>query len=155
MMRKTIVKNPLVDQIDAMLIEIKAAENTIALAELLIEAEMKAVSQKFSYLVELRADLVSKSESFKKFVNKHRDEIFGKPQKLNLEHGWINWASTKKLHLPKNDVVVANIKAAGFEDGIRVIEEPDRTVIEKWPLEKIEAIGGKKKPHNEIKWGTK
>ncbi len=59
----------------------------------------------------------------------------------------------EKITIPRD--ALQKCKELGFTDAIKIIEQLDRAVIEKWPSEKLYLIGGDRRKVEKITYSFK
>jgi phage host-nuclease inhibitor protein Gam len=143
------------DKADEMLMAVGACELEVVNIEACIEEEMSKIRDRYAgdlaVLKEMKTDA---EKALKKFALKNRVDLFGLDgDKVSLPHGIILYAKEDKVTIPKD--AVEKIEGLGWSDGIIIVKNIDRPVIEKWNDEKLAAIGASKKPKENISWEIK
>jgi len=83
-------------------------------------------------------------------LKRNKSELFNKTEKVTLPHGIVIYTKEPQLKLPKN--AVENIEKLGWSEAIKIAKSVDREMVEKWPIERIIAIGGDKKPKEKFEY---
>lgn len=84
------------------------------------------------------------------YLKQNKSELFNKVEKVTLPHGIVIYTKEPQLKLPKN--AVEAIEKLGWNEAIKIAKSVDREMVEKWPIEKIVAIGGDKKPKEKFEY---
>jgi hypothetical protein len=140
---------------DGMLWSIQAHGDEVEMIQRVIEAEIGRIREKYAnVLAEKTAKRTNAEKALKKFALKNKEDLFGKDgDKVSLSHGIILYAKEDKVTIPKD--AVEQIEKLGWDEGIVIVKNIDRPVIEKWNDEKLAAIGASKKPKETISWELK
>ena len=83
-------------------------------------------------------------------LKQNKSELFNKTEKVSLPHGIVIHTTDTRLSLPKN--AVEAIEKLGWSEAIKIAKSVDREMVEKWPIERIIAIGGDKKPKEKFEY---
>jgi hypothetical protein len=137
---------------DVFLDVIQCCETSIAEITAEMEAELAPIRDKYAGDLSALDEIKNKEEkALKKFALKNKADLFGKDgDKVSLSHGIILYAKEDKVTIPKD--AVEQIEALGWDEGILIVKNIDRPVIEKWNDEKLAAIGASKKPKETVSW---
>jgi len=98
----------------------------------------------------LRETLEKEEKALITCLKQNKAELFHKVEKISLPHGILIHTTETRLSLPKN--AVENIEQLGWDEAIKIAKSVDREMVEKWPIEKIIAIGGDKKPKEKFEY---
>jgi cobalamin biosynthesis Co2+ chelatase CbiK len=79
--------------------------------------------------------------------------LFDGTDVVNLPHGSLIHSIADKVSIPKT--ALAECKAQGFQDVIKIVESLDRDKIEKWPDAKLVLIGAERKQKEEFSYDLK
>lgn len=117
-----------------------------------LEAELNIIRHKYAGdLAALEELKLAVEKELKKFALKNRVDLFGLDgDKVTLSHGTILYSKANKVTIPKD--AVEKIEELGWDEGILIVKNIDRPVIEGWNDEKLAAIGASKKPKESITW---
>ncbi|MBW1666743.1 MAG: host-nuclease inhibitor Gam family protein [Deltaproteobacteria bacterium] len=108
------------------------------------EAELARVREKYhEEISNLEALIESGEKELKALAKKERVELFQGEDKAILPHGVLLFTKQKKVQIPRD--ALGKIKEQGWLEGIKVVEQINRPIIEKWPDEKLAVIGARKK----------
>jgi hypothetical protein len=145
-------KNELMIEADHYLHAIQMYSADIEELQADLDAELDAIRDK--YAERLNGTLEVKNEiekALKKYALKNRVDLFGVDgDKVSLSHGIILYTKADKVTIPKD--AVEQIEKLGWSEGIVIVKNIDRPVIEGWNDEKLAAIGASKKPKEIISW---
>lgn len=137
---------------DEMLAAIGFCEDAIQTYGESAEAQIAKIREEYAQWIANYTELKKKHEkALKKFALKNKEDLFGKDgDKVSLSHGIILYAKEDKVTIPKD--AVEQIEKLGWDEGILIVKNIDRPVIEAWNDEKLAAIGASKKPKETISW---
>lgn len=127
----------------------------IANLEARANAEMAEVAARYgAWLNPLRDELAAREKELTTLMKKNKGVLFGGViDVVNLPHGSLIRNLADKVSIPKT--ALAECKANGFTDVIKIVESLDRDAIEKWPDAKLTLIGAERKPKEEFKYSLK
>ena len=137
---------------EEMLNTIQMYSDSAEMVQRVIEAEIAKIREKYAEELERQSKSKASAEkALKKFALKNRVDLFGiDGDKVSLSHGIILYSKADKVTIPKD--AVEKIEALGRDEGILIVKNIDRPIIEAWNEEKLAAIGATKKPKEEISW---
>lgn len=88
-------------------------------------------------------------QQLKELMKEHRADFFAitgmKSCSLDLPHGALLYAKEDYVVKPRKVDVLANLKAQGLQEGIRVVESVDWDVLATWPDDKLALAGTERK----------
>lgn len=117
------------------------------------EQEIAAIRAKYRDEIESLTDIKKmEDKGLVALMKKNRAELFDGKEKLRLAWGILIHTKEPTLSIPRD--VVERLKEKGWTEVIKTVESADREAINKWPLEKIIAIGGDKKPKEKFLYET-
>lgn len=132
------------ERAEHLLVEIAAVSGQIQSLELRLEAELKAVRERYEgplgKFAEIRAAFDKELVSLMK---KHRATLFDHTDQVDLVHGILLHGEEFKVHIPRG--AVAAIEAEGWEEALKRTVAVDRGVVETWPTERLVVIGAERK----------
>jgi hypothetical protein len=137
---------------DEMLWSVQVHSDSVDMIQNVIDAEIGRIREKYaSALLENSKRKSNAEKALKSFALKNKEDLFGVDgDKVSLSHGIILYAKEDKVTIPKD--AVEQIEKLGWDEGIVIVKNIDRPVIEKWNDEKLAAIGASKKPKESITW---
>jgi len=98
----------------------------------------------------LRENLELEGKNLIVYLKQNKAELFNKAEKITLPHGIVIHTTEPRLTLPKN--AVESIEKLGWDEAIKIAKSVDREMVEKWPIERIIANGGDKKPKEKFEY---
>lgn len=101
----------------------------------------------------LANDLEADEKALFSLMKKHKGLIFDGTDVVNLPPGSLIHNKVDRVTIPKT--ALADCKAQGFQEVIKVVESLDRDAIEKWPDAKLVLIGAERKAKEEFKYSLK
>lgn len=117
------------------------------------EKALAAVQAKFADIPDLQERLNALDAELKKLMKKAESELFGGSDSLRLNGGALFKAEEDKVRIPKT--ALSAIKNEGWLEAIKTVESVKREIVEKWPVERLAAIGAEKKPHKSFSYQLK
>lgn len=144
--------NDLLVKANEMLGTIQMYSYELEMVQHVIDAEITAIRNKYAETLDIKLTAKANTEkALKKFALKNKEDLFGeKGDKVALAHGIILYAKEDKVTIPKD--AVEQIEKLGWSEGILIVKNIDRPVIEGWNDEKLAAIGASKKPKESVSW---
>ncbi len=145
-------RNDILREADERLAAVGLCEKEVINIEACIEEEIGKIRERYAGDLAALKELKFDSEkALKKFALKNKEDLFGPDgDKVSLDHGIILYTKEDKVTIPKD--AVERIEELGWKEGIKIVKNIDRPVIEKWTDEKLAAIGASKKPKESITW---
>ncbi|MDL1966291.1 MAG: host-nuclease inhibitor Gam family protein [Candidatus Desulfofervidus auxilii] len=107
-----------------------------------------------SKLNEYKAKIKQKEKELLKLSRANRSIIFDGTDKREFATGVLYLQMSEKVRRARG-VTPEKLKQLGYLDGIKVIEKVNWDTIEKWPDEKLIAIGTERVRKEEIKYETR
>jgi phage host-nuclease inhibitor protein Gam len=151
----TVKINEKLQLIEQELEEIKDLKNSIEELKNIADDEVSKVKKKYSGRIQkLMEELNEKDRKIKKYMKTYKSEIFGDAEIVDLRNGRIFQRVLNVVRKARN-VTVDALKKLGYYDGIRIEEYVDWDSIEKWPDERLEAIGTERKEKEEYSYELK
>jgi phage host-nuclease inhibitor protein Gam len=139
------------DEIDDHLYYIGDLVKRIARIEADVEKQIAEIRKQYQAKIEtLQETLAMDEKTLITCLKKNKAELFNKAEKVTLPHGIVIHTTEARLSLPKN--AVEAIESLGWNEAIKIAKSVDREMVEKWPIEKIIAIGGDKKPKEKFEY---
>lgn len=127
--------------IERMLSEARDAADALQAARAAADVEMEAVKVKHATLVQQCGDRVEQiAKSIKSYAKTHRAELFDGKDRVDLRHGALLHVVRSVVRRSRK-VTVEILEWLGFQDGVRVEKKVDWDVVEKWPNERLLAVG--------------
>jgi hypothetical protein len=141
------------EQADVLLSQIRPLELEIADLEAKAQAEIDAVLKRYTRIGEAQAELEAKGKELEKLLKKKSKAIYGGKDLILTKNGKLTATEGDVVRIPKG--ALEAIKREGWKEGIKTVESVDRPVVEKWPEERLAAIGATRKPKTTYGWETK
>jgi len=142
------------EQADQHLAKIAELTGRIELREKTFEREVQELRGLYQPEQEkLKKELAIEANNLLTLMKKNKSDLFEKKEKVVLPHGMLIHTIASKLTLPKN--AVDRIEEMGWNEAIKIAKNVDREMVEKWPIERIIAIGGDKKPKEKFEYELK
>jgi hypothetical protein len=114
-------------------------------------ATVERITAPYEQTIEkLRADLAADAKELIALMKKNKAVLFDGTDVVNLSHGSLIHSVGDKVTIPKT--ALAECKAQGFNDVIKIVESLDRDKIEKWPDAKLVLIGAQRKTKEEFSY---
>jgi phage host-nuclease inhibitor protein Gam len=108
------------------------------------EAEMEAVRARYGPQVQdLRGYLARVEKGLVALMKRERDVIFDGRDKVVLSHGALLHGWEERTRIPRD--ALEKVKELGWTEAVKVVESLDRAVVERWPVERLAAIGAERK----------
>lgn len=108
------------------------------------EYEIERIRSQYSEkLAEYKAQIGDLDKDIKSLARKNKAEVFDGKDQVNLDHGILLWGKEKKVTIPRD--ALDKIEAQGWTEAIKIAKSVDRSVVEKWPIERLTAIGAERK----------
>lgn len=144
--------------------EMKIADDLLAqIADIQVElaeigaaskAEMDQVKAKWKAEAnQCKERLKAVEKDLVKLSKTHRATLFAAGDRLDLQHGALLHQVEMRVRRAKS-VTVELLKGLGFADGVKVSESVNWDAIEKWPDEKLVAIGTERKERETFEYET-
>ena len=109
------------------------------------EEELKAIRDEYGARTEsLKEALKVHEKDLVKLMKKNKGDLFSDADKVKLESGILLYGKEDKVSIPRDALGI--IEELGWKDGLNVVTTINRPVIEKWPEERLAAIGAERKP---------
>lgn len=90
----------------------------------------------------LREELTDLDKEIKSLMSAHRQNIFAVSDVVKLSVGVLIREIADKVRIPRD--ALTRIEEHGWQEAIRIAKSVDRGVVEKWPDDKLAAIGAKR-----------
>lgn len=137
-------ENKTLERADHLLAELALSQDILVAAEMAAEVELAKARAKYAPLVaEAKEALASNEKALLEHIKKHRATLFDHTDQVDLAHGILLHGEEFKVKIPRN--AVAAIEAQGWEEALKRTVSVDRGVVEKWPTERLVAIGAERK----------
>ena len=91
----------------------------------------------------LREEITGLDKDIKSLMSAHRQNIFAVSNVVKLRVGALIREIADKVRIPRD--ALARIEEHGWQEAIRIAKSVDRGVVEKWPDDKLAAIGAKRR----------
>jgi len=135
---------------DRLLEDIAETTMEVGALEAKAQAEIDAIQERCGPKIqELRSSLAGLDKDLKKLMKKEVAAIFEGDDKVALPHGWLIHGREDHVTIPRD--ALQKLENLGWNEAIKVAKSVDRDMVEKWPVEKLFAIGAEKNPVD--KWG--
>jgi phage host-nuclease inhibitor protein Gam len=138
---KKIEKNECILEAEKLLKELKSLNEVVEDLKKEADEALKEVKQKYSYEMQIVKNAVAVTE--KKLIDLlkgNRRVFFSDGDYKNLENGSV-WVRIKRAVKKARGVTVELLEKLEYLDGIKIEKSVDWNMIEKWPDEKLAAIG--------------
>jgi phage host-nuclease inhibitor protein Gam len=107
-------------------------------------AEVDAVLNKYSQeIADLEHQIKHLDKDVKSLAKKNKAIVFDGKDQVTLDHGILLWGKEKKVSIPRD--ALDKIEARGWNEAIKIAKSVDRSVVEKWPVERLTVIGAERK----------
>lgn len=107
-------------------------------------AEVNAVLDKYSEEIGLlESQTKDLDKEIKSLAKKNKAEIFDGKDQVTLDHGILLWGKEKKVSIPRD--ALDKIESQGWTEAVKIAKSVDRSVVEKWPVERLTVIGAERK----------
>jgi hypothetical protein len=140
------------EQADVLLSQIRPLELEITDLEAKAQAEIDAVKKKYARIGKAKAEMEAKGKELTKLLKKKSKAIYGGKDLVLTKYGKLTLSEGEAVSVPKD--ALEAIKREGWMEAVRITEKIDKTVIEKWPDERLAAIGATRKPKTTYGWET-
>jgi len=129
-----------------LLADLALSRDILAAAQAALQAEVLAAQAKFEkFITEAKDDFEAKEHALLGFMEEHRDELFDGTDQVDLAEGILLHGEKDRVKIPRT--ALAELLRLKWEDGIKRADPVvDREKVEKWPVERLTAIGASKKP---------
>lgn len=139
---------------DGLLAEIAEIRARIERFEKAYERDLEQVRQEYEiFITPQREDLAAREKALVRLMKKQTAEIFDGHDKVTLPHGWLLHERGEHVTIPRD--ALERIEAKGWLDAVKVAKSVDREVVEKWPVERLFAIGAERKPTEKFEYELK
>lgn len=138
----------------AILRSLRDQNRSIANLEQYVQAEMDKIENRHTpILTRYREDRDATEKQLITLMKQNKPILFDGTDVVNLPHGSLIHNIADKVSIPKT--ALAECKAQGFQDVIKIAESLDRDKIEKWPDAKLILIGAERKQKEEFSYDLK
>jgi len=138
---KSVVKSDVLMEIDEKLLRLKSIKMEIEDIKKEADEQMEKMKSEYAKRVQpLKGELDMLDKEIKSLMKQRRKEVFGEGDIVKTENG-ILYYKVRQVVRKARGVTVELLKKLGYFDGIRVEEHVNWPAIEKWPEEKLIAIG--------------
>jgi phage host-nuclease inhibitor protein Gam len=127
-------------KVDALLAEMVNARHALARSEAQADLELTQAREEWRRrLAPLQERVAELDKAILQGAKTHRAELFDGRDRVDLPHGALlhSWQESVK----RSRGVLAELKALGFDDAVRVVETVKWEVLEDWPEEKLVSVG--------------
>jgi len=129
---------------DRILAEIAELSESLALNEEIMNEALDAVRQRYAPTIQEYSCIIKEKEkTLVKLMKEDRAAIFEGEDTVELVHGLLLHGEDLKVKIPRD--AVAALERLEWEDGLKRSVSINREVIEKWPEERLFAIGAERK----------
>lgn len=129
---------------DGLLRDLREIGSRVADAEAEAQTEIdEVVNRHKTTIAGLREGFQAREKDLIKFVKKHKVNFFDATDQVDLENGLLLHGWDDKVKIPKT--ALKKIEAEKWEEALKRTVSVDREVVEKWPVERLVAIGATKK----------
>jgi len=118
----------------------KEFETYQSVAEYEIERIRSQYSEK---LAEYKTQIGDLDKNIKSLAKKNKAVVFDGKDQVTLEHGILLWGKEKKVSIPRD--ALDKIESQGWTEAVKIAKSVDRSVVEKWPVERLTVIGAERK----------
>jgi hypothetical protein len=130
---------------DAMLEDIAQTTAQVEALEAKAEVEIQAIQERCGPKIqELRDYLAGLDKDIRKLMKKEVAAIFEGEDKVAFPHGWLIHGREDHVTIPRD--ALQKLEALGWAEAIKIAKSVDRDLVEKWPVEKLFAIGAERNP---------
>jgi len=130
--------------IDGRLKQLGRATSDLEKLNQIATAEVDAVLAKYSEkIADLDHQIKHLDKDIISLAKKNKAVVFDGKDQVKLDHGVLLWGKEKKVSIPRD--ALAKIEAQGWDEAIKIAKSVDRSVVEKWPVERLTVIGAKQK----------
>ena len=118
------------------------------------DAAVQEATERFALRIEAREVLLKSAiTALMQTMKFNKTVLFDGTDVVNLPPGSLIHNIADKISIPKT--ALAECKAQGFQDVIKIVESLDRDKIEKWPDAKLVLIGAERKQKEEFSYNVK
>lgn len=141
--------------INARLEEIRKWQEGLTAVKAEAESEIKKVKDAYAERIQkLKTTLNDLDKDVKKLMKGNKKTVFQGADTRELPNGILHYSISYKVRKAK-DITPDKLKDLGYQDGIKIEESVDWDTIEKWPDEKLVAIGTERKEKEEYSYELK
>lgn len=138
--------------LDGLLAEVIEAHKDVADIEARHEADLEALKKRHAVYAKVEKDALAKAEkALTAFAKANKIEIFGDSDRCDVPHGAVVRAVVKWVVKAKK-VTPEALEKAGYAEAVKIAKSVDWDQLEKWPDEKLIAVGTERKSKEEISW---
>ncbi len=116
------------------------------------QKELEQVKSKYQdSLGSLEEQIKAADESIRQYLKKHKVEIFGDFSDMaEVEHGSVFYRSKLVVHRARG--VLKKLEEMDLKEAIKITKSVKWDIVEKWPDEKLEMIGTKRKKREDFEY---
>lgn len=128
------------------------AKAELAACEARHAADLEALKARHAAYVKVEKDALAKAEkALVAFAKAHMPEIFGEADRCDVPNGAVirqivTWVVKARKVTPEA------LEEAGYAEAVKIAKSVDWDQIEKWPDEKLIAVGTERKSKEEFSW---
>jgi len=146
------INNKTLAEIDKKLAKIKKLKNQAEEIKAESDKEIKSIKTKYSKKLQaIKSEIDELDKEIKSLMKRKRAEIFAGGDSAEVQNGKLYYMVRQVVRKARN-VTVSLLKNLGYADGIRIEEYVDWEKIEKWPDERLAAIGTERVVKEEYKY---
>jgi len=136
--------NELRQQAEEFLQMVRAHQEILESTRAQAEAEMEEVRKKYAEKIEQEeSEVEALDKELVRFMRTNSGALFVGRDQVTLDSGILVYGEKERVQIPRD--ALAQIKAQGWTEAVKVAESVDRSVVEKWPTERLAVIGARKK----------
>lgn len=143
------------DQAEGLLQEISFVQNDLAQIQGDFDKEMASLKENYKQDIQGRKEEIKRLEKeLKKMALAHKKQLFDGTDRAELKTGALIYRVKESVRKAKT-VTVDLLEGLEWHDGIRIEKYVDWDRIEKWPDERLAAIGTERKKQEEVSYELK
>lgn len=130
---------------NGLLVKIRDAREALDARQALIEQELRKIREKYGPTTQaLKGLLNDREKRLVRLMKRNKKVLFADTDEVGLDQGALIHGFDDKVRIPRN--AAGKIEHFGWTEALRYADPTvDRATVEKWPEERLEAIGAKRK----------
>lgn len=132
------------ERADAYLEDLGEMAGRIQALERQAQADMEAVKAKWAAVLEpLKEEFKAVERDLLALLKRETAAVFNGADKVSLRHGVLIHGKEFKVKIPRG--ALQKVEEMGWMEAVRISKSLDRSVVERWPVERLEMIGATRK----------